>query len=127
MARVVCWAIACSACLHVLTRVPGSPIGVTRLGSPASPRLVPVDAVACRAYRDPGVPTLLGPGPAVINTTSPKSRHSQKDTVRLNWLGTQNSGVPSDLEGGSNAAPAGPRKSLSAVAQPRLAKSLTPC
>ena len=72
---------------------------MTRLGSPASPRLVPVDAVACRAYRDPGVPTLLGPGPAVINTTSPKSRHSQKDTVRLNWLGTQNSGVPSDLEG----------------------------
>ena len=56
-----------------------------------------------------------------------QSRHSQKDIVRLNWLGTQNSGVPSDLEGGSNAAPAGPRKSLSAVAQPRLAKSLTPC
>jgi len=28
--------------------------GVTRLGSPASPRMVPVDAAACRAYRDPG-------------------------------------------------------------------------
>jgi len=39
---------------HTLTRVPGPPIGVTRLGSPASPRLVPVAAVACRAYRDPG-------------------------------------------------------------------------
>ena len=32
---------------------PGAPIWVARLGSPASPRLVPVDAVACRAYRDP--------------------------------------------------------------------------
>ena len=42
------------ACLHVLTRVPGPPVGVTRLGSPASPRIVPVDAAACRAYRDPG-------------------------------------------------------------------------
>ena len=43
------------ACLNVLTRVPGPPIGVTRLGSPASPRIVPVDAAACRAYRrDPG-------------------------------------------------------------------------
>ena len=41
-------------CLDALTRVPGPPIGVTRLDSPASPRLVPVDAVACRAYRDPG-------------------------------------------------------------------------
>jgi len=41
-------------CMHVLTRDPGPPIGVTRLGSPASPRIVPVDAVACRAYRDPG-------------------------------------------------------------------------
>jgi hypothetical protein len=30
-----------------------------------------------------------------------QSRHSQKDIVRLNWLGTQNPGVPSDLEGGS--------------------------
>ena len=28
---------------------PGAPIGVTRLGSPASPRIVPVDAAACRA------------------------------------------------------------------------------
>ena len=37
-----------------LTRVPGPSSGVTRLGSPASPRLVPVDAAACRAYRDPG-------------------------------------------------------------------------
>ena len=37
-----------------VTRVPGPPIGVTRLGSPASPRIVPVDAAACRAYRDPG-------------------------------------------------------------------------
>ena len=27
---------------------------VTRLGSPALPRIVPVDAAACRAYRDPG-------------------------------------------------------------------------
>jgi hypothetical protein len=34
-------------------RVPGPPIGVARLGSPASPRLVPVDVVACRGYRDP--------------------------------------------------------------------------
>ena len=39
-------------CMHVLTRVPGPPTGVTRLGSPASPRTVPVDAAACRAYRD---------------------------------------------------------------------------
>ena len=38
----------------VLSRVPGPPTGVTRLGSPASPRMVPVDAAACRAYRDPG-------------------------------------------------------------------------
>ena len=38
-----------SACLNVLTRVPGTPIGVTRLGSPASPRIVPVDEAACRA------------------------------------------------------------------------------
>jgi len=53
-ARVVCRAIACSVCLHVLTRVPGPPIGVTRLGSPASPRIVPVDAAAYRAHRDPG-------------------------------------------------------------------------
>ena len=53
-ARVVCRAIACTACMLVLTRVPGPPIGVTRLGSPASPRLVPVAAVACRAYRDSG-------------------------------------------------------------------------
>ena len=30
---------------------------VTRLGSPASPRMVPVDAAACRAYRDPGART----------------------------------------------------------------------
>jgi len=30
------------------------PTGVTRLGSLASPRMVPVDAAACRAYRDPG-------------------------------------------------------------------------
>ena len=37
----------------VLSRVPGPPTGVTRLGSPASPRMVPVDAAACRAYRDP--------------------------------------------------------------------------
>ena len=44
----------CSVCLNVLTRVPGPPIGVTRLGSPASPRKIPVDAAACRAYRDPG-------------------------------------------------------------------------
>jgi len=29
------------------------PTGVTRLGSPASPRMVPVNAAACRAYRDP--------------------------------------------------------------------------
>jgi hypothetical protein len=28
--------------------------GVTRLGSPASPRMVPVAAAACRAYRDLG-------------------------------------------------------------------------
>ena len=41
-------------CMHVLTRVPGPPTGVTRLGSPASPRIVPVDSAACRAYRDPG-------------------------------------------------------------------------
>ena len=53
-ARVVCWALACIDCMHVLTRVPGPPIGVTRLGSPASPRIVPIDAAACRAYRDPG-------------------------------------------------------------------------
>ena len=33
-----------------------------------------------------------------------QSRHSQKDTVRLNWLGTQNSGVPSDLEGRADIA-----------------------
>jgi hypothetical protein len=32
------------ACMNVLTRVPGPPPGVTRLGSPASPRMVPVDA-----------------------------------------------------------------------------------
>ena len=42
----------------VSTRVPGPPTGpgATRLGSPASPapRIVPVDAAACRAYRDPG-------------------------------------------------------------------------
>jgi hypothetical protein len=38
---------------QVLTRVPGPPTGVTRLGSPASPRIVPADAAACRACRDP--------------------------------------------------------------------------
>ena len=42
------------ACLDVLTRVPRPPVGVTRLSSPASPRIVPVDAAACQAYRDPG-------------------------------------------------------------------------
>ena len=31
------------ACMYVLTRVPGPPTGVTRLGSPASPRIVPVE------------------------------------------------------------------------------------
>ena len=44
-------------CLHVnsdLEQGPGPPTGVTRLGSPASPRIVPVHAAACRAYRDPG-------------------------------------------------------------------------
>ena len=46
--------IALVPVLFVLTRVPGPPTGVTRLGSPASPRIVPVDAAACRAYRDPG-------------------------------------------------------------------------
>ena len=44
--------VCLGACL-VLPRVPGPPFGVTRLGSPASPRMVPVDAAACRAYRDP--------------------------------------------------------------------------
>ena len=38
-----------------------------RLGSPASPRIVPVDAAACRAYRDPG------------GTNAPKSyTHAQR-------------------------------------------------
>ena len=32
----------------------GPPTGVKCLGSPASPRMVPVDAAACRAYRDLG-------------------------------------------------------------------------
>jgi len=32
---------------------PAPHLGITRLGSPASPRKVPVDAVACRAFRDP--------------------------------------------------------------------------
>ena len=36
---------------------------MTRPGSPASPRIVPVDAAACRAYRDPGgVLSAGGPG-----------------------------------------------------------------
>ena len=52
---------ACMQCLHVHSDSgPGAPTGVTRLGSPASPRImmmVPVDAAACRAYRDPGVET----------------------------------------------------------------------
>ena len=45
--------VCLGACLYVLTRVPGAPNWVARLGSPASPRLVPADVVACRAYRDP--------------------------------------------------------------------------
>jgi len=47
MLRLVVYAI-------VLDAKPGPTTGVTRLGSPASPRMVPVDAAACRAYRDPG-------------------------------------------------------------------------
>jgi len=51
-----CLSSDCLQCLYARSnpRVPGPLIGVTRLGSPASPRIVPVDAAACRAYRDPG-------------------------------------------------------------------------
>jgi len=56
-ARVVCWVLVCSVCMFILTRVPGPPTGVTRLGSPASPRIVPVDAAACRDCRDPRLET----------------------------------------------------------------------
>jgi hypothetical protein len=73
----------CSACMHVLTRVPGPPIGVTRLGSPASPRIVPVDAAACRAYRDPGSKPLRDRGlrghlPAKANFVFVVLRHQAK-------------------------------------------------
>ena len=82
-ARVVCRAIVCSACMHVLTRVPGPPIWVTRLGSPASPRIVPVDAAACRAYRDPGSKPLRDRGlrghlPAKANFVFVVLRHQAK-------------------------------------------------
>ena len=46
-ARVVCQMMM--QCLHARST------GVTRLGSPTSPRIVPVDAAACRAHRDPGI------------------------------------------------------------------------
>jgi len=41
---------------HTARRIPEPPTlnWGDSLGSPASPRMVPVDAAACRAYRDPG-------------------------------------------------------------------------
>ena len=56
-----------SACLYELTRVPGPPIGWPV--SVAQPRLTwsPADVVACRAYRDPRVPTLFSPKGTVVN------------------------------------------------------------
>ena len=53
------FAVGTGTDLFARSNVPGPPIGVTRLGSPASPRIVPVDAAACRAYRDPGGETAL--------------------------------------------------------------------
>ena len=50
---VVCRVPTCSVCMYILTH-PG-PRSSSGLGSPASPRLVPVDAAACRVYRDPGI------------------------------------------------------------------------
>ena len=50
-------------CMYVLTRVPGPPTGVTRLGSPASPLMVPVDATCLPGLsRSGGSKPLPSPG-----------------------------------------------------------------
>jgi len=46
----MCLPLQMSVSVCVCVCLPGPPTGVTRLGSPASPRIVPVDAAACRAY-----------------------------------------------------------------------------
>ena len=43
--------------LFALTRVSGPPTGVTRLGSPASPHIVPVDAEAAGTIEIQGLET----------------------------------------------------------------------
>ena len=69
---------------------PGAPIGITRLGSPASPRKVPVDAVACRAFsRSGGSKPLL----------SPKSRRGVPSSPRwaTQWMGSVGNPCDSSL------------------------------
>jgi hypothetical protein len=72
-------------CMYVLTRVPGPPTGVTRLGSPASPLMVPVDATCLPGLsRSGGSKPLPSPGGGAH--TAPRTDLSQEQRKLLAHL-----------------------------------------